>query len=96
MAHNRLPLVEWPPVECQIVPFPTKNRLGKIRRTAEILGGRHGKGADQYWQQVIGGMRSQMEKAGLPTSVIETELQGFADAVLARLSSAQPYDGDAA
>jgi hypothetical protein len=96
MAHERLPLVTWQPVECQIVPFPAKNRLGKIRRTAEILGGRQGKGADHYWQQVISGMRSQMKKSGLPGAVIETELAGFADAVFAKLSIARPNDGDAA
>ncbi|RWC76087.1 MAG: hypothetical protein EOS30_09850 [Mesorhizobium sp.] len=96
MTLDGLTVQAWRAAPCQIVPFPARMRIGKIRRTAEILGGRHGKGADRYWQQVIGGMRSQMEKASLPSALIESELQGFADAVFAQLSAARPYDGDAA
>ncbi|MBZ9926807.1 DUF6074 family protein [Mesorhizobium sp. BR1-1-4] len=96
MRHDGLTVPAWTPSACEVVPFPANRRTGKIRRTAEILGDRHGKGADRYWQQVIGGMRSQMEKAGLQSRVIETELQGFADAVFARMSGSRPYDGDAA
>ncbi|PAQ09541.1 DUF6074 family protein [Mesorhizobium temperatum] len=96
MACERRPLAPWQRAKCQIVPFPAKKRVGKIRRTAEVLGGRHGKGADHYWQQVITGMRSQMKKSGLPAAVIESELKGFADAVFAMMSIARPNDGDAA
>lgn len=96
MSHNRLPVVPWQPTMCHIVPFPAKKRVGKIRRTAEILGGRQGKGADHYWQQVVTGLRSQMKKSGLAPAIIESELRGFADAVFAKLSSSRPNDGDAA
>ncbi|TIL45821.1 DUF6074 family protein [Mesorhizobium sp.] len=96
MTHERPTLTAWQSVACKIVPFPAKMRVGKIRRTAEILGGRHGKDAEHYWQHVINGMRSQMKNSGLPVAVIESELKGFADAVFARFSNARPYDGDAA
>ncbi len=66
---------------CTVIPFPTKQRIGKIRRAAEVLADRHGKGADQYWRQVAGGMRSQMVAAGIPHEVIEFELRSFFDAV---------------
>ncbi|WP_353806194.1 DUF6074 family protein [Mesorhizobium sp.] len=46
-------------------PFPTVRRVGKIRRTVEVLSDRTGKGGNQYWKQVIAGMRTQMVSAGL-------------------------------
>ncbi|WP_413468514.1 DUF6074 family protein, partial [Mesorhizobium muleiense] len=40
---------------CTILPFPTVRRVGKIRRTVEVLSDRTGKGGNQYWKQVIAG-----------------------------------------
>ncbi|RUX97251.1 DUF6074 family protein [Mesorhizobium sp. M7D.F.Ca.US.004.01.2.1] len=71
---------------CDILPFPTNRRVGKIRRTVEVLSDRSGKGADQYWKQVIAGMRTQMVSAGLADDVIERELRAFADEVFGRIS----------
>ncbi|WP_287229761.1 DUF6074 family protein [Mesorhizobium sp.] len=38
---------------CTVLPFPTVRRVGKIRRTVEVLSDRTGKGGNQYWKQVI-------------------------------------------
>ncbi len=92
---NNLPLLSWSP-PCIIVPFPAARRLGKIRRTAEILSERHGKGAEQYWKQVVGGLRSQMEKSGLAAEVIESELRDFAGQVFAMVGQRFPIGDDAA
>lgn len=82
---NHLPLLHWQPAECQVIPFPMVHRVGKIRRTAEVLAGRSGKGADQYWKQVVGGLQSQMVAAGLPAETIDRELTAFANVVLAQV-----------
>jgi len=70
---------------CTIIPFPAARRTGKIRHTAELLVERSGKGAAHYWQQVIGGMRSQMTAAQIAPDVIEAELQAFADQVFGKI-----------
>lgn len=66
---------------CTVIPFPAKQRIGKIRRAAEVLADRQGKSADQYWRQVAGGMQSQMIAAGIPDEVIAAQLRDFLDAV---------------
>jgi hypothetical protein len=76
---------------CTIIPFPAARRAGKIRHTAELLAERSGKGAEHYWQQVIGGMRSQMTTAQLDAEVIDAELRAFADEVSAEIH-AMGYD----
>jgi hypothetical protein len=76
---------------CAIIPFPAAKRVGKIRHTAELLAERSGKGAEHYWQQVIGGMRSQMTTAQLEPEVIDAELRVFADEVSAEIH-AMGYD----
>lgn len=80
---------------CEVIAFPASRRLGKIRRTAEVLSTRHGRGADRYWKQVIDLMRGQMAAAGLPADVIDRELKAFADQVFARIGD-QPNDGSVA
>jgi hypothetical protein len=35
--ENDLPLFRWSPPECIVIPFPSTRRIGKIRRTAEVL-----------------------------------------------------------
>lgn len=66
---------------CTIIPFPTQHRVRKIHHTARLLSERSGKGADRYWQQVIGGMRSQMEAAQIEPETIDAELHVFANCV---------------
>ncbi|CAI2932465.1 protein of unknown function [Aminobacter niigataensis] len=70
-----------PTVSCEVIPFPTSRRVGKIRRTAQVLSEKTGKGADHYWRQVIEGMRSQMRAAALSDEVIDRELEDFASHV---------------
>lgn len=92
-ADVDLPLFRWSPPKCVVLPFPTSRRAGKIRRTVEVLSSRHGKGADQYWNQVIAGMRSQMIAAGLPDETIDRELRDFATAVFGRIRMSAPRTG---
>ncbi|MGI6854372.1 DUF6074 family protein [Mesorhizobium sp. 1B3] len=71
--------------QCVVIPFPAAKRVGKIRRTAEVLAEKTGRGADHYWKQVLAGMRSQMVAASLAEEVIEAELRAFADQVFGRI-----------
>ena len=85
--------------ECTIIAFPTERRVGKIRRTADVLNRRHGRGAEFYWHQVVDGMVSQMERAGLDRAVIDHEIRAFHDAVQRALQAAgqeRPDGGNAA
>lgn len=84
-ANSDLPLFEWRPPQCDVIPFPARSRVGKIRRVGDVLEGKTGKGADQYWRQIRDGMRSQMEKAGIPADRIDAELRDFFAAVQAEL-----------
>lgn len=77
------------PIGCRIIPFPIRKRVGKIRRTVDVLSDRQGKGADHYWKQVVAGLRSQMAASGLPDDIIEGELRSFSDCVFSRLGRPQ-------
>ncbi|TIM21269.1 MAG: hypothetical protein E5Y61_32430 [Mesorhizobium sp.] len=82
---------------CTVLPFPTVRRVGKIRRTVEVLSDRTGKGGNHYWKQVIAGMRTQMVSAGLADEVIDQELRAFADEVFGRIRNyRQPETNGAA
>ena len=48
-----------------------------------------------YWKQVVSGMASQMQRAGVPADVIEFEIQQFSEAVQLELVQATAWaDGD--
>ncbi|MEW9837300.1 DUF6074 family protein [Mesorhizobium marinum] len=80
MKEKSLPLLDWRP-PCQVVVFPLNRRVGKIRRTAELLVVRNGKSAEVYWKQVVSGIASQMHRAGVPADVVAFEIQTFNEAV---------------
>lgn len=100
MTSDILPLFSWsPPV--QVIPFPTANRIGKVRHTAKLLHKKQGSAADSYWRQVCTGMARQMEQAGIPKGEVNQQMRDFFDAVqseLQRMSyrDSQLSDGDGA
>lgn len=81
---------------CEVIPFPAKKRVGKIRRTAEVLFNRSGRSAECYWRQVRDGMVSQMERAGLPPDVIDLEVRDFFNAVQMEMRLFETFDGGGA
>jgi hypothetical protein len=94
MKDKSHPLMDWRP-PCQVFVFPLNRRVEKIRRTAELLAERHGKSAEVYWKQVVSGIASQMQRAGVPADVIEFEIQQFSEAVQFELVRATAWaDGD--
>jgi hypothetical protein len=77
----------------EIVVFPVKHRIGKIRRTAALLSTRHGRAAASYWQQVVIRMVGQMAVAGVDDAVIRLEIEAFHKAVQAELQIAPRVHG---
>lgn len=96
MPKPDLPIFTWQPPACKVIPFPAKKRVGKIRRTAEVLSGRSGKDAERYWQQVAGGMESQMRTAGIDECTIQSEISAFRDAVSRQMHGYNIQPGGAA
>jgi hypothetical protein len=71
----------------EIIPFPAKNRVGHIRRTADrIYFSRTAREAEAYWRRAVDGLRRQMEKAGIDDDRIEAELRTFHDCVQAEMA----------
>lgn len=67
--------------ETEVIPFPAKFRIGKIRRMAEMMDETTKRHADALWRQAIDGMRRQMERSGIDEDRIAVELRDFAQAV---------------
>lgn len=80
-----------------VICFPMRRRLGKIRRTAELLSARRGRSADHYWRQTVAGIVGHLTKAGLSEAAIRQEVKTFSDAVQEELRrAARRNEGDAA
>ncbi|RWB98873.1 MAG: hypothetical protein EOQ56_19250 [Mesorhizobium sp.] len=79
-----------------VICFPMRRRLGKIRRTAELLSARRGRAADHYWRQAVAGIVGHLTRAGLSEVAIRQEVQAFSDAVQKELQRAFRSNGDAA
>lgn len=84
MGTDDLPLFNWTP-PCKVIPFPTRHRVGKVRRVAEVLAQKSGKDAGAYWQRTVETMLGQMERAGVSPSEAERQAGDFFDAVQAEL-----------
>ncbi|WP_352879726.1 DUF6074 family protein [Mesorhizobium sp. M1396] len=82
---------------CVVICFPMRCRVGKIRKTAKILAGLKGRGADRYWRQTVAGIVGQLGKAGFSEAEIRGNIETFSDAVQHHLQRApHRIDGDAA
>ena len=84
MKRDRLPLFAWQPPR-QVLLFPLTKRVGKIRRTAQILSGKHGDDAPIYWKQIVSAARRHLLRIGLTEEEIEVQLREFFDAVQAEI-----------
>lgn len=97
----QLDLLKWRPAQVEIIPFPAKNRIGHIRRTADrIFNSRTNREAEAYWKRAVDGLGRQMRKAGVDEDTIEAELQTFHHCVQAEMARIAQYPcqpgGDAA
>jgi hypothetical protein len=77
-------LLSWTP-PCQIIVFPMKKRVGKIRRTAEILSGKNERAADAYWRQVCTAFLGHLDRLGVSEVDRKAAVRDFFDAVQSEL-----------
>lgn len=84
--HTDLPLFRWTPPSVEVIPFPCRARVGKIRRTAQQLDEDTKRGAEAYWRRTVTDLRRQMERAGVSAARIEAELRVFFDEVQSELN----------
>lgn len=84
MLDGDLPLFAWQP-PCKLIAFPLINRVGKIRRCAEVLEGKTGKDADGYWRAQVRQLSEHLERIGCPVDEIERQVREFQDAVQSEL-----------
>ena len=56
-------------------------RVGKVRRVEEVLSGKRGAAATNYWVQMIATWGGQMQRAGFDRNTINRELRELHDAV---------------
>ena len=103
MPTDRSPLLHLCPPTADIIPFPTTSRVGKIRRTAELMDGSTGRAACAHWNRAVDGIAGQMTRAGIEPERITAELQAFTHALQAELARRSrgtacfwPDGGDAA
>lgn len=91
MSRDILPLFNWQQ-PCKVILFPLINRVGKVRRTAQLLSSKHGEDAVLYWKQVMAANRRHLTRVGLDEQAINTELRSFHDAVQSEMIR-QAYSG---
>lgn len=73
-----LPLFQWKPETCQVIPFPGSSRLGKARKLASLLvSARSAREANHRFNQQINSMCNQMERVGIPADEVERQLNSF-------------------
>lgn len=51
---------------CQLIAFPLVRRVGKIRRVAEVLEGKHGAEAAGYWRVQVRNLAEGLAQCGYP------------------------------
>lgn len=78
--HSDLPLFQWQP-PCKLIAFPLVRRIGKVRRTAEVLASKSGKDATGYWRHQVRLLTEHLEKSGCTSAEIEQQIREFHDAV---------------
>lgn len=69
------------PLPSQVLVFPVRANVAKVRRCASMLIRKKGKAADHYWQRTVEPIAQRLAKAGVPHSIIQAEIKTFSDAV---------------
>ncbi|ORE97471.1 DUF6074 family protein [Aurantimonas sp. 22II-16-19i] len=79
--HSDLPLFAFVDVKADVIPFPCRYRIAKVRRAAVMIEANTDRGAEAYWRRTVSDLRKQMERAGIASCRIDAELRSFFDAV---------------
>lgn len=66
--------------------IPCKRRVGKVRRTAQMLDQNTRASAEACWTRAVSHLRRSMQWAGIAAERIEREVLAFREAVRAELN----------
>jgi hypothetical protein len=80
---------------CEVKPFPLAQRVGKIRRVAEIYGRKSGKDATGYWRQQITNLGESLAAVGVSPDEVERQLVAFKEAVQSEMARRKDESGAA-
>ncbi|OWV87344.1 hypothetical protein ATY75_03270 [Rhizobium sp. N122] len=72
--------------ECQMIPFPLKARVAKVRRVAEVYQRKDGNDRKAYWRSEINRLGDQLEVLGIDEAHIDAQLDEFKRAVQAEIN----------
>lgn len=72
--------------ECQMIPFPLKARVGKVRRVAEVYQKKAGNDRAAYWRSEINRLADQLEALGFDGVEIDDQLGEFKQAVQSEIN----------
>ncbi|NTF43086.1 DUF6074 family protein [Rhizobium rhizogenes] len=67
--------------ECQMIPFPLKARVGKVRRVAEVYQRKTGNDQAAYWRTEVQRLGDHLAELGFEYDLINSELGEFKRAV---------------
>ena len=81
---NQMNLFDWVPHR-QVLAFPLARRIGKIRRTAEVLERKQGKDADAYWLSQCRALADHLLSLGYSEIEMHQEIIAFQSTVQAEL-----------
>jgi Family of unknown function (DUF6074) len=82
--------------ECVILPFPTVRRVGLIKNLAWQLATYGPEAGERVFARQLEQQRASMVRRGLPSDVIDRELQALETAVRAMRWQITLFGGDAA
>lgn len=70
--------------DCQMIPFPLKARIGKVRRCAEVLRGTANEATRKaYWIRTVQQLTAKLQEIDLSDKDIREEVRSFRAAVQA-------------
>jgi hypothetical protein len=72
--------------ECQMIPFPLKARVGKVRRVAEVYQRKTGKDQAAYWRTEVQRLGDHLYDLGFENDLIDAELLDFKRAVQSEIN----------
>lgn len=72
--------------ECQMIPFPLKARVAKVRRVAEVYQRKDGNDRKAYWRTEVNRLGDHLEALGFDDAQIDCQLEEFKQAVQAEIN----------
>jgi hypothetical protein len=78
----------------EVIAFPAKNRIGDIKRCADMLNTLHGQEAAEFWRSECRAMAAHLVTLGYDDDAMRHEVMDFQDAVQAALWADSQTEGN--